>query len=131
MSKDLPAQFVVNVPEEGAFTFRKRTMRTQVEIECEYARLTEGVSIVTHFLGKLATMMSDLKALTISAPGGWDPEGLDADDENGYARLTRVWEALRETERSFRQPVEPKAPGQGDGGDSGALVPQDLSAGAD
>ena len=132
MSKDTgPAEFVVNVPGEGVFKFRKRTMRTQISIECEYTRLTEGVPAVTDFLARLAGAFADLTVLTVEAPKGWDLDELDGFDDDDYARLTKVWEALRGQEATFRQAGGAQAPREGEGGDVRAVVPADVPPGSD
>ncbi|MGC1303241.1 MAG: hypothetical protein WA840_12790 [Caulobacteraceae bacterium] len=87
----------------AGFTVTRRTMAVQMRIECEYARQTEGLALVTDFLSRFAGAMADLKVLVVKSPPGWDPEQLDATDPANVELLFRVWEAIREQEITFRR----------------------------
>lgn len=94
--------FTVNVENIGQFTFGKRTMRDEVAIQVEYARLIDGVE-PTAWLKAVCGWLSALSVLIVSAPSGWDMDSMDPLDDETYARLNQVYEALRERERSFRR----------------------------
>lgn len=106
-------EFTIDIPGEGAFTFAKRNMRKELQIQAEYSRLTEGVDTPTSQLEMLAGIMSTLKVLTISAPKGWVLDELDPLDPDSYSRLLAVHAALRQKEGSFRRPGT-EAESQGD-----------------
>lgn len=107
----------LTVPVEGigTFTFAKKTMRDQIAIEVEYSRLTEGVETVTNFLWNLATAISVLKVMTVTAPDGWDLDGLDPEDAESYAKLMQVWGALRDKQASFRKGTAAVSESAGEG----------------
>ncbi|MDP3327205.1 hypothetical protein [Parvibaculum sp.] len=131
----LPSQndFVVTVDGIGVFTFAKKGMRDQFAIEAEYSRLTEGVETVTDFLWSAANSFANLKVLTVSAPDGWNLEGLDPDDSNDWERLTKVWSALRDKQLSFRKAAQEggEKPGARPPKDDGVLVPKEVQPGSD
>lgn len=102
MSDKTPSEFVVTVEGIGTFTFGWRTMRRQMSIEVEFARLTEGVLDVHPFLMNMANAMADLKVLVLDAPPGWDVDELDAGDDESFDKLMKVWGALLKEERTFR-----------------------------
>lgn len=106
--------FVVPVDGIGTFTFAKKTMRDQIAIEVEYSRLTEGIETVTNFLWNLASSVSVLKVLTVTAPDGWNLDALDPEEPESYDKLMKVWSALRDKQASFRKG------NQGDGAAPGA-----------
>lgn len=95
--------FQVTVEPTGVFTFGRRTMRDEFAIAAEYSRLTEGVQTPTDFLHYYARMFATIKALMVAAPGGWDIEKLDPEENASYAQLTSVFDALRAQEADFRQ----------------------------
>lgn len=121
---NIPDQFTLEVPEVGAFTFAKRTMRRELRIQAEYSRLTEGVDTPTLGLEMLAGMLSQLSVLTIRGPEGWDLEAIDPLDEREYAKLLRVHAALRAKEDSFRgrSPTGSAQGGQAHVGEPAVLV---------
>lgn len=100
--------FIVPVEGIGAFTFGKRSMRDEIAIQVEFARLIDGVEPTT-WLRIVCEWISALKVLTVREPEGWDIEVLDPLDDETYAKLKRVYEALRDKERSFRS--QPKTVG--------------------
>lgn len=93
--------FTVDVEGVGTFTFARRTMRDEINIQVEFARFIQGVE-PTAWLATVCGWLSDLKVLTVQAPAGWDIETLDPLDDDTYANLSRVHKALRDKERSFR-----------------------------
>ncbi len=60
-------QHTIEVPNVGAFTFRRRVMRDEFKIGAEYSRLTEGVATPSQWLDMFATAFSTLKTLTAEA----------------------------------------------------------------
>lgn len=94
--------FVVPVEGIGTFTFARRTMRDEIDIQREYARIVDGVT-PTAWLEAVGGWMSVLTALTVRAPTGWDIESMDPTDDETYSKLSRVYESLRDKERSFRR----------------------------
>lgn len=94
--------FIVPVDGVGTFTFGKRTMRDEIAIQVEFARLIDGVE-PTAWLQAVCGWMSVLKVLTVRAPDGWDLDGADPLEDETYARLSRVYESLVDQERSFRR----------------------------
>lgn len=95
------ADFQVDVDGIGTFIFGKRSMRDEIKIQVEYARLIEGVE-PTEWLALVAGWISVLKVLTVMAPPGWDIDELDPLDDASYAKLGKVHKALTDKERSFR-----------------------------
>lgn len=116
--------FAVKVEGVGSFTFAKRTMRDEIAIQVEFARIIDGVE-PTSWLQAVGGWMSTLKVLTVRAPEGWDLENLDPLENDTYAKLNRVYDALAEKERSFRsnQGSGSEAGRAGQGQDGGVLVP--------
>ena len=131
----LPSTTDIVVPVDGigVFTFAKKTMRDQFAIESEYSRLTEGVETVTEFLWSAANSFANLKVLTVSAPEGWNLEGLDPDKAEDWEKLKRVWSALRDKQLSFRKTAQvgSEKPGPGTVEDDGVLVSKEIQPGAD
>lgn len=125
--------FYVPVEGVGQFRFGKRMMRDEMRINVEYSRLTEGIETPTSYLDLVATWMSTLKVLTVEAPAGWDVDEMDPLDDDTYAKLMKVFTALREKEGSFRRSAN-KAVAQAGAANSevaGVLVPPQVPAGAD
>lgn len=116
--------FVVDADGVGRFVFARKTLLDGIAIECEFTRLTEGLEDVPAYLGMLAAAMSNLKVLTVSAPADWDLAKMDGEDEETYAKLIKVWGALRDKQESFRR--KPGVDGEigrpGDGGNDRVLV---------
>lgn len=97
-----PTDFVVKVEGVGSFTFGRRTMKDEIGIQVEYARLIDGVE-PTSWLQAVCGWLSVFKVLTVRAPEGWDLDELDPLDDETYAKMSTVYEALTEQERSFRR----------------------------
>lgn len=102
--------YTVSIEGVGMFAFGRRTMRDEIAIQVEYARIIDGVT-PTDWLALVGGWMSALRILTVRAPDGWDIDALDPTDPETYSKLSRVYEALTEKERSFRQ--QPKPAGEG------------------
>lgn len=101
-----PSEFVVDVEGVGQFVFAKRNMRREIKATIELRKFTEGVEVDKFTLAVLS-ILAELKALTISGPKRWGPDeldDLDPLDDEVYAKILKVGEALREKERSFRRP---------------------------
>jgi len=94
--------YQVQIDGLGSFTFGRRTMRDEFAIHAEYSRLTEGVENPTYFLASFAEYFSVLKVLTVVAPGGWDIETIDPQEDASLAQMKSVYAALRAKEADFR-----------------------------
>lgn len=132
MRKGSETDFSVKVEGVGSFTFARRKMADEIAIQVEYARLIDGVT-PTDWLATVAGWISALKVLTVRAPADWDVEEMDPLDDDTYAKLAKVHQALAEKERSFRRKhgAGSQGAGQGDGSDGGVLVPAQVPAPAD
>lgn len=106
-----PTDFTVPVEDIGTFTFASRTMRDEIALQVEFARMIDGVE-PTEWLRVVCGWMAAFKVLTVRAPEGWDLDTLDPLDQDTYVRMKRVYDALTEKERSFR-------PGSGAAGEAG------------
>lgn len=95
--------FHIDIEGIGNFVFARRTMRDELRIATEYSRLTEGVLTPTPWLSSVAGWIATLKVMTVSAPDGWDLEGMDPLDEAVYGRIGRVNTELRIKEGHFRK----------------------------
>ena len=104
--------FTVKVDGVGTFTFGRRTMRDEIAIQVEYARIIDGVE-PTAWLQAVGGWLSVLRTLTVRAPEGWDLDTMDPLDDETYARLSKVYEALVDQERSFRCGSKPAGQGSG------------------
>ena len=104
--------FTVKVDGVGTFTFGRRGMREEIDIQREYAAILDGVQ-PTGWLEVVGGWMSAFKVLTVRAPEGWDIEAMDPLDNDTYARMKRVYDALSDKELSFRR--KPGADGEGSG----------------
>jgi hypothetical protein len=93
--------FTVDVEGIGRFTFGRRRMRDELDIQREFADIIGGVQ-PTPWLEAVGGWISALKVLTVRAPDGWDLEDMDPLESQTYTRLNRVYQALREKEGSFR-----------------------------
>lgn len=105
--------FIVNVEGVGSFTFAKRTMRDEIKIQVEFARMIEGVE-PTSWLQAVGGWLATLSVLTVRAPSDWDIEAMDPLEDEVYAKLNKVHEELRNKERSFR--AGKKSVGESGGG---------------
>lgn len=96
--------FTVTVDGIGDFVFAKRVMRDEMKIQAEYRRMTDGLDDPGSELSLVATWLAALKVLMVRSPVKmWeDVESVDPLDPDTYSSLMRIYEALREKERSFR-----------------------------
>lgn len=120
-----PKESDIFVPVQGlgTFTFGRRTMADEIEIQVQYSQLIQGVQ-PTEWLSLLATWMSAIKVLLVKAPAGWDIDALDPTEEETYSQLFAVHTALVTKEGSFRlaKRLASKAGGPGAGEDAAVLV---------
>lgn len=96
-----PTDFRVPVDGIGDFVFGKRTMKDEIAVQVEFARMINGVE-PTAWLNAVCGWLSALKVLTVSAPEDWDLDTMDPLDEDTYAKLGKVFDALSQKEQSFR-----------------------------
>lgn len=106
--------FDVSVENIGSFTFGRRTMRDEIKIQVEYARMIEGVT-PTEWLALVAGWIATLKVMTVRAPDGWAIDELDPLDDETYAKLQKVSKALDAKESSFRSKPSKTAEEAGEG----------------
>lgn len=100
--KPHPTDFQVPIEGIGTFTFARRAMREEIDIQREFARILNGVE-PTAWLATVGGWLSTLRVLTVAAPDGWDIEAMDPTDNETYEKLGRVHDALLAQERSFRR----------------------------
>ena len=124
--------FTTDIPGEGAFTFKHRTMRLEMAIGAKFSKYTEGVTELNPWFASIANVQSTLETLIESAPEGWDIATMDPLDDNSYSRLIVVYNALRERESFFRAGATKgsEAPGPGNGRHDGILVSQTVQPAA-
>lgn len=96
------ANFTVDVPGEGNFVFRQRSMRTSFQVEAEFSRLTEGVATPTEELENSARVVATLKTMAVEVPDKWDIDAMDPDDEETAKRLLAVYNAYQAKLKFFR-----------------------------
>jgi hypothetical protein len=94
--------FDVSVEGVGTFTFAKRRLVDEIAIQREIAAIYGGVT-PTPWLEVVSGWLSSLKVLSVRVPDGWNIDELDPLDENTYATLKAVHEALVAKEASFRR----------------------------
>lgn len=104
--------YTVSVEGVGTFAFGRRAMRDEIAIQVEFARIIDGVE-PTAWLAAVGGWLSTLRVLTVRAPEGWDIDAMDPTDPETYAKLSRVYDALTEKERSFRQRPQPASESAG------------------
>lgn len=115
--------FHIDVDGIGHFSFARRTMRDELRIAAEYSRFTEGVAQPTNFLDTMAGWIATLNVLTVTAPHNWDPEAMDALDDETEGKILKVYGALRTKESSFRPKKRAESEGSGPGtGESPELL---------
>lgn len=121
--------FTVPVEGIGSFTFGRRKMADEIKIQVAYARMIEGVE-PTQWLSLVSGWLSALMILTVRAPEGWDLEELDPLDNDTYAKLKSVYDALTLKEQSFRRSNGETSKGEraGTGGDNPILVSEEVPA---
>lgn len=102
-----PKTFQVNVDNVGTFECRRRVMRTAINIEVEYARLTQGVTGLDVETQYFCRILAYLKAMVISGPDGWDIDDMDPDDAGESQRLQEVFAAIKAEDERFRGGAKP------------------------
>ena len=109
MSNRVPklTDFTVKVEGVGSFTFARRTMADELAIQREFADILQGVESPTAWLQTMGGWLSVLRVLTVRAPDGWDLDEMDPLDEETYAKLSKVYEELRNQETLFRSGRKP------------------------
>ena len=120
--------FIEDVEGVGHFRFARRKMADEMQIQRLFAEYTGGIQ-PTIWLLTLGEYLSTLRVLTVTAPDGWDLDNLDPLEEDTYAKLGRVFTALREREETFRTGSKPKGQGisEGHAEHGGSLVSPDVS----
>lgn len=114
MRKRSNTDFTVQVADVGSFVFGKRTMRDEIAIQVEYARLIDGVT-ATDWLVTVCGWMAAFKILMVAAPEGFDIESLDPLDDDTYRQMALIHSALRQQEDSFRGKQKPAGEAVGSG----------------
>lgn len=109
--------FNVTVEGVGHFTFGRRTMADEFAIQRKFADLAGGADH-TEWLSIVGGWVSALTVLTVRAPEGWDIDEMDPLDQDVYANLKKVYDALRDKEDSFRGK-------RGKGSEAGSEAPSD------
>ena len=124
--------FCVDVEGVGRFTFARRTLRDDLAVATEYSRLIEGIDTPTEWLSILAGCVAALKVLTVTEPEGWNLLDVDPLDEDGYASILRVHNALRSAEARFRETRKESGArsGQEHGGNGAVLVSEEIQPSA-
>lgn len=117
------SDFAVPVEGIGTFMFARRTMRDEIKISVERARLLDGVE-PEPWLSLVTTWICTITVLASSMPEGFgDPMELDPSDNDSYTKLKAVFDALYEKELSFRQKRGSGEPAQGQGSGADGAVP--------
>lgn len=106
------SDYEVPVPGIGVFTVGRRAMKDEVAIQVEFARLVDGAT-PTDWLQVVCTWLALFKVLLVRVPDGWDLDTMDPQDEETYAKMGKVYEAIREQERSFRRGPGVRSEGSG------------------
>lgn len=99
--KPQPTDFAVPVEGIGTFTFGRRTMADEFAIQRRFADLAGGTDH-TDWLNIVGGWVSALTVLTVRAPEDWNIDEMDPLDPEVYAKLKKVFDALRDQEDSFR-----------------------------
>lgn len=102
MRKGNTTDFQIEVEGVGSFTFGRRKMKDEIDIQVEFARLVQGVE-PTQWLQMVCGWLAAFKVLTVRAPEGWDLDEMDPLDDDTYKKMALVFDALREKESSFRR----------------------------
>ncbi len=110
--KPSETDFIVQVEGIGSFTFGQRKLSDEIAIQVEFARIIDGVE-PTAWLQTVGGWMSVLRVLTVRAPADFVLDDLDPLDDDTYAKLAKVHDALSEKERSFRRSKNTAGEGTG------------------
>lgn len=124
-----PTDFYEDVEGIGKFRFARRTMADEIQIQRKYAEIAGGLE-PTPWLATLAEYLSAIGTLTVNAPEGWDLDNMDPLDDDTYAKISRVFVALREREERFRLGHDHKGEGASKNAaeQRGPLVSTDIPA---
>ncbi|HHA3594133.1 TPA: hypothetical protein ACODIZ_003660 [Salmonella enterica subsp. enterica serovar Newport] len=124
-----PSDFYETVEGVGRFRFARRMLSDELQIQRKYAEYVGGVE-PTAWLATLAEYLSTIGVLTVEAPEGWDMDNMDPLDNDTYAKIARVFVALREREERFRAGAgsDGKAESAPAPEQRGSLVSQDIPA---
>lgn len=95
--------YSVTVEGVGTFTFARRTLNDELRVQAEHSRIVDGVEQPTVWLHNLATWMSALRVLMVSAPSGWVLEELDPIETETFQQIDAIYRAMRAKEDSFRK----------------------------
>lgn len=98
-----PKTFTVDVPEIGTFTFKKRRVPEQVQLESLSLEYTNGQRQEDSHLANMAHVFATLSVLMVKAPDGFDLDEMDPLDAADTDRMWAVWKELRDTEAAFRK----------------------------
>lgn len=128
MREAAPNDFALDVEGIGNFIFGRRTGRDRFRIAAEFHRLTEGLQVGESEFGLAAESVATIRVLMVEGPDDIKPL-LDLDapstsEQDGDAKLLRVFFALRQKELSFRSGSREAVARDGKGavGDAGILV---------
>lgn len=131
-----PNDFALEIEGIGRFIFGRRTGRDRFRISAEFHRLTEGLPLGDSDLAIAAEAFATVKTLLVEGPKEiTDMLDLDAPastDPDADSKLLRVFFTLRQKELSFRPGTREgsETARQGDVGDGGVLVSEEVQPGA-
>ena len=94
--------YPVTVENIGTFECRRRTLRVEIKIGAEYARLTEGEEKIPAWFRELCEIVSALKCLIVKGPDGFSIDDMDAGEEESFEKLVAIYSAILSEERRFR-----------------------------
>jgi len=100
----MTATYPLVVDGVGTFECRRRTLRVEIHVGAEFARLTEGQEQIPSWLRDLCEMTSTAKVLIAKGPDGWNVDEMDPQEPETYEKLAKVYTAIREAEGRFRRP---------------------------
>jgi hypothetical protein len=123
--------FTLDVDGVGAFTAKRRTMLTEIEIAAEANRLVGGQEELSEWLRGLVMTVATLKVQIVKAPDGFDLEELDPDDPDSYALMQQVYRAVKAKEADFRSGKRATGKSEGPVENVPMGVPEALEPGAD
>jgi hypothetical protein len=109
-----PTDFTLHVEGVGSFVFGYRKMPDELKIAAEFSRICEGVDKPNEFLQLVGNWIATLRVLTVRGPEGWDLDELDPLSDEDYAKLAKVYSALRAKEDSFRSGKKQAGEGKGE-----------------
>lgn len=131
-----PNDFTLEIEGIGNFIFGRRTGRDRFRISADYHRLTEGLDVGESELGLVAEAFATVKTLMVDGPVDiatmLDLDAPSDVDQDGDAKLLRVFFALRQKELSFRPRAGEgrEAAREGNGEQPGVLAAPEVQPGA-